>query len=75
MSPPTRTSTPIWAFGFIPVDSVHSPVRRVNYLVEAARLGQITDYDKLTLEVWTNTTAPVCRPMQWAWLPNCSRTT
>ena len=40
--------------GFIPVDSVHSPVRRVNYLVEAARLGQITDYDKLTLEVWTN---------------------
>jgi DNA-directed RNA polymerase subunit alpha len=40
--------------GFIPVDSVHSPVRRVNYVVEAARLGQITDYDKLTLEVWTN---------------------
>src|SRR6201994_4120609 len=40
--------------GFIPVDSVHSPVRRVNYTVEAARLGQITDYDKLTLEVWTN---------------------
>ena len=42
--------------GFIPVDSVHSPVRKVNYLVEAARLGQITDYDKLTLEVWTNGT-------------------
>ena len=40
--------------GFIPVDSVHSPVRRVNYVVDAARLGQITDYDKLTLEVWTN---------------------
>jgi DNA-directed RNA polymerase subunit alpha len=40
--------------GFIPVDSVHSPVRRVNYVVEAARLGQITDYDKLTIEVWTN---------------------
>jgi DNA-directed RNA polymerase subunit alpha len=40
--------------GFIPVDSVHSPVRRVNYTVDAARLGQITDYDKLTLEVWTN---------------------
>ena len=40
--------------GFIPVDSVHSPVRKVNYIVEAARLGQITDYDKLTLEVWTN---------------------
>ena len=42
--------------GFIPVDSVHSPVRKVNYAVEAARLGQITDYDKLTLEVWTNGT-------------------
>ncbi|MBI3934470.1 MAG: DNA-directed RNA polymerase subunit alpha, partial [Acidobacteria bacterium] len=33
---------------------VHSPVRKVNYIVEAARLGQITDYDKLTLKVWTN---------------------
>jgi len=40
--------------GFIPIDSVHSPVRKVNYAVEAARLGQITDYDKLALEVWTN---------------------
>jgi DNA-directed RNA polymerase subunit alpha len=33
---------------------VHSPVRKVNYSVEAARLGQNTDYDKLTIEVWTN---------------------
>jgi DNA-directed RNA polymerase subunit alpha len=40
--------------GYIPIDSVHSPVRKVNYNVEAARLGQMTDYDKLTLEVWTN---------------------
>jgi len=40
--------------GFIPLDSVHSPVRKVNYTVEDARLGQTTDYDKLTLEVWTN---------------------
>jgi DNA-directed RNA polymerase subunit alpha len=40
--------------GFIPIDSVHSPVRKVNFSVEAARLGQMTDYDKLTLEVWTN---------------------
>jgi len=40
--------------GFMPIDSVHSPVRKVNYFVEAARLGQVTDYDKLTLEVWTN---------------------
>ncbi|MBI3484444.1 MAG: DNA-directed RNA polymerase subunit alpha, partial [Acidobacteria bacterium] len=40
--------------GYIPVDSVHSPVRKVNYAVEAARLGQMTDYEKLSLEVWTN---------------------
>src|SRR5947209_9996954 len=40
--------------GYIPIDSVHSPVRKVNYAVEAARLGQMTDYDKLTIEVWTN---------------------
>ncbi|HKY33033.1 MAG TPA: DNA-directed RNA polymerase subunit alpha [Candidatus Polarisedimenticolia bacterium] len=39
---------------YIPIDSVHSPVRKVNYTVEDARLGQTTDYDKLTLEVWTN---------------------
>ena len=40
--------------GYIPVDSVHAPIRKVNYTVEAARLGQMTDYDKLTLDVWTN---------------------
>jgi DNA-directed RNA polymerase subunit alpha len=40
--------------GYIPIDSVHSPVRKVNYTVEAARLGQMTDYDKLMIEVWTN---------------------
>ncbi|AFL89906.1 DNA-directed RNA polymerase, alpha subunit [Terriglobus roseus DSM 18391] len=47
---------PDLGIGFIPVDSVHSPVRKVNYAVEAARLGQITDYDKLTIEIWTNGT-------------------
>jgi DNA-directed RNA polymerase subunit alpha len=40
--------------GWIPIDSVHSPVKKVNYVVEAARIGQTTDYDKLTVEVWTN---------------------
>ena len=40
--------------GYIPLDSVHSPIKRVNYSVEAARLGQTTDYDKLVLDVWTN---------------------
>lgn len=42
--------------GWIPIDSAHSPVRRVNYRVEAARLGQTTDYERLILEVWTNGT-------------------
>jgi len=42
--------------GSIPIDSVHSPVRRCNYHVEAARIGQATDYDRLVLEVWTNGT-------------------
>jgi DNA-directed RNA polymerase subunit alpha len=42
------------ALGYIPIDSVHSPVRKVSYVVEAARLGQMTDYDKLSVEVWTN---------------------
>jgi DNA-directed RNA polymerase subunit alpha len=40
--------------GWIPVDSVHSPIKKVNYFVENARVGQATDYEKLTLEVWTN---------------------
>jgi DNA-directed RNA polymerase subunit alpha len=40
--------------GYIPIDSIHSPVRRVNYHVEGARVGQMTDYDRLILEVWTN---------------------
>ncbi|TDI13010.1 MAG: DNA-directed RNA polymerase subunit alpha [Acidobacteria bacterium] len=44
--------------GYIPIDAAHSPVRRVNFRVEDARLGQTTDYDKLTLEVWTNGAVP-----------------
>jgi DNA-directed RNA polymerase subunit alpha len=40
--------------GYIPIDAIHSPVRRVNYHVEGARVGQMTDYDRLILEVWTN---------------------
>ena len=42
--------------GVIPVDSIYTPVHRVNYSVENTRVGSITDYDKLTLEVWTNGT-------------------
>lgn len=44
-------TTPI---GVIPVDSLYSPVTKSNFKVENTRVGQITDYDKLTLEVWTN---------------------
>jgi len=40
--------------GVIPVDSIFTPVRRVNYRVERTRVGQITDYDRLVLEVWTD---------------------
>lgn len=42
--------------GVIPVDSIYTPVIKVNYTVENTRVGQITDYDKLTLELWTNGT-------------------
>ena len=42
--------------GMLPVDSIFTPVTRVNFLGENTRVGQITDYDKLTLEVWTNGT-------------------
>ncbi|WP_333861079.1 DNA-directed RNA polymerase subunit alpha [Clostridium sp.] len=42
--------------GTIPVDSIYTPIRRVNFNVENTRVGQITDYDKLSLEVWTNGT-------------------
>ncbi|MFR1709134.1 MAG: DNA-directed RNA polymerase subunit alpha [Clostridium sp.] len=40
----------------IPVDSIYTPVKRVNFTVENTRVGQITDYDKLTIEIWTNGT-------------------
>ena len=39
---------------YIPIDSIYSPVKKVDFKVEAARLGQLTDYDQLNLEVWTN---------------------
>lgn len=40
--------------GVIPVDSIYTPITRVNYVVENTRVGQVTNYDKLTLEVWTD---------------------
>ncbi len=42
------------ALGMVPIDSVYSPVKRVSYRVEDTRVGQITDYDRLVLEIWTN---------------------
>ncbi len=48
-----ETNQPI---GILPVDSIYTPVKRVNYIIENTRVGQITDYDKLTLELWTNGT-------------------
>jgi len=42
--------------GLIPIDSIFTPVRKVNFSVEPTRVGDITDYDKLTMEVWTNGT-------------------
>ena len=44
------------ALGYIPIDSVHSPVKRVNFSVDPARVGRSTDFDKLILEVWTDGT-------------------
>jgi DNA-directed RNA polymerase subunit alpha len=43
-----------WAAGFLPVDALFSPVVKVHYDVENARVGQVTDYDRLILEIWTD---------------------
>lgn len=42
------------AIGVLPIDSIYTPIERVNYMVENTRVGQSNDYDKLTLDVWTN---------------------
>ncbi len=49
-----KNKQPGQPIGVIPVDSIYTPVKKVNYTVENTRVGQITDYDKLTLEVWTD---------------------
>lgn len=51
-----RNKQPGQPIGIIPIDSIYTPVRKVNYIVENTRVGQVTDYDKLTMEVWTNGT-------------------
>jgi len=54
--PVDRNKSPQSVIGVIPVDSVYTPVRKVNYTVANTRVGDRTDFDKLTLEVWTNGT-------------------
>ena len=51
-----KNKTPTKPIGTIPVDSIYTPVYKVNYTVENTRVGNMTDYDKLTLEVWTDST-------------------
>ncbi|MCE7700005.1 MAG: DNA-directed RNA polymerase subunit alpha [Methanobacterium paludis] len=54
-----KNKEPNHPIGVIPIDSIYTPVKRVNYTVEDTRVGQVTDYDKLTFEIWTNgTTKP-----------------
>ena len=52
--PAERNKKPGMPIGAIPIDALFSPVRKVNYTVTNARVGQVTDYDKLTLELWTD---------------------
>ena len=54
--PADRNKTPGMPIGVIPVDSIYTPVNKVNYTVENTRVGNMTDYDKLTLEIWTDST-------------------
>ncbi|NMD43491.1 MAG: DNA-directed RNA polymerase subunit alpha, partial [Firmicutes bacterium] len=52
--PAERNKTTQQPIGVIPVDSIFSPIRKANFQVEDTRVGQVTDFDKLTLEVWTD---------------------
>ena len=51
-----KEKNPNLPIGVIAIDSIFTPIKKVNYTVEDTRVGQVTDYDKLTLEVWTNGT-------------------
>ncbi len=52
--PAERNKKEDQSIGVIPIDSIFSPVTRINYLVENTRVGQMTDYDRVILEIWTN---------------------
>ena len=49
-----KNKKPEQAIGVLPIDSIYTPVKKVNYSVENTRVGQMVDYDKLTIEVWTD---------------------
>lgn len=52
--PADKNKKPDHVIGIIPIDSIFSPIQRVNYQITDTRVGNVTDYDKLTLEVWTD---------------------
>ena len=52
--PADKNKKPDDTIGVIPIDSIFSPVKRVNYAVQDTRVGNVTDYDRLILEVWTD---------------------
>ncbi|MGB4267212.1 MAG: DNA-directed RNA polymerase subunit alpha, partial [Limnochordia bacterium] len=54
--PAERNKMPDHPIGIIPVDSIFTPVTKVNFQVDHTRVGQVTDYDKLTLDIWTDKT-------------------
>ncbi len=64
--PADQNKTPDMPIGVIPVDSIFSPIRRVNYTIEHTRVGNKTNYDKLTLEVWTNGAIRPDEACSWA---------
>ena len=53
-----KNKTPNMPIGVIPMDSLYTPVKKVNFTVNNTRVGQVTDFDKLELEVWTNGSIP-----------------
>ncbi|HHT73931.1 MAG TPA: DNA-directed RNA polymerase subunit alpha [Firmicutes bacterium] len=61
-----KNKRPDHPIGLIPVDSIFTPVTKVNYTVEDTRVGQITDYDRLVLEVWTDRTIAPDEAVSWA---------
>ena len=65
--PADKNKNPQQIIGTIPVDSIYTPVLKVNYAVENTRVGNQTDFDKLTLEVWTDRTISArATPCRWA---------